>query len=118
MAEYDDLIEKGVAELAAFTLRPTPENDARLLRTIMQAVQLRSGRSDDMVYRDDFIDVVFDVTAATRSALKARLVERLPDKLGMDPEEVERVLDAQMATLMPREQIERILDAHLPPRSD
>jgi hypothetical protein len=117
MAEYDDLIERGVAQLAAFTLRPTPENDARLLRTVMHAVQLRSCRSDDMVYREDFVDVASDITVAMRSSLKARLLRKLPDKLGVDPKEVERVLDIQMATLMPREQIEQILDAHLPPRS-
>ena len=47
MSEYDDLIERGISELATVILHSTPEAEARLMQTLMQATRLRSGRPID-----------------------------------------------------------------------
>jgi hypothetical protein len=112
MSEYDRLIDRGVADLAGVILRPGSEKEGYLWRTVSQALQLRSGRADGQTYRQDMIDVMFDIVLALRGAMKARLLERVPAKLGVTPEQLARVLDLE-AQIMTRKEIELLVDAHL-----
>jgi hypothetical protein len=48
-----------------------------------------------------------------RAAVKARLLETLPARLGIDATDVERVLDIELARLVPREEIERLMGGSL-----
>jgi hypothetical protein len=59
------------------------------------------------------VDVMFDIVLALRGAMKARLLERVPAKLGVTPEQLARVVDELEAQIMTREEIELLVDSHL-----
>jgi hypothetical protein len=107
------MIERATARLAGWIKDPTPQRESELGRAIEAAVQLRSGRDDGLARREDHIDVLFDVIETLRSSVKAHLIKTLPAKLGSDPDDVERALDIEMASLVRREELEAIIDAQL-----
>jgi hypothetical protein len=113
MSDYDDLIEFAAAKLAASITDPSPEHETDMWNVLVQAVRLRCGRDDDLAPREDWIDTMHDAVEALRVGVKKRLLESLPGKLGAPRGEIERVLDVEMARLLPREEIERLLDEHL-----
>ena len=109
MSEYDDLIEQAAAQLGGCIISPTPEREAALGHFIGEVLQLRYGRLDDRVSRDDAIDLWWDVVETLRHMLKAGT---LPGQLGNDPAAIEHVLDVEIPT-MPRAQIEQMVDYYL-----
>jgi hypothetical protein len=109
MLSYDTLLKRAVRQMTASVLRQSEAHDESLARTLVQMVQIRSGRDDDTVYREDISDVVREIVEATNAAMKSHLLKRLQRNLGADPAELEHALDAELAKVMPAEEIGRLL---------